>query len=572
MSDDQKPNIPPGPFWPFVRTGVLGALTVTASSYASQYGGQGWGFAAGALGALLTYGSLQEFLNALAFSEGQRLRRRDIANPAPVHGSDALISQAQIDAWGLNQSDGLFVGMSADGKPVFFDPFARGHAHMCSVAPPAAGKSSSLVIPALLHWPNRRLRRRLDKPGSVVAIDIKGELTITTADHRARRMGQRVIILDAFGITGKRNTRWNPFQVLIVDLAAGGENLIELAVKFALIMIREPAKEGGDNAIFRNGGRSMVVACLLWLVVFDKQNCNPVGLRSLIFASRARLDTVVLDLTASGAFGGALKEYGNELQDLLRPESAKLFASFIRYAKDALALWSPAGKLAKSVTRSEFDMASVLDGKTTVYFALPSDRIEVASSYATLFTSSLFHTMTVAGKPTRLLMLADEAPYVLPNDTPIAMAQLRSLGLRIWQFQQSRRQTESRFDETFRRLVEELCSFLQFMRVADAEVAEDLSKASGTRTVTDFAHGQAFHDGQPILSSSFNKEQKPVLEISDVLHAPSWLSFIRITGRPILCTRLLPFWRVRNWRGKTARNPHEGDIPANEPPTVTIPD
>ena len=46
---------------------------------------------------------------------------------------------------------GLFLGV-LEGKKLFYDPFARGNGHMLAYAPARTGKTTSLVIPALLHW------------------------------------------------------------------------------------------------------------------------------------------------------------------------------------------------------------------------------------------------------------------------------------------------------------------------------------------------------------------------------------------------------------------------------------
>ncbi|MDR1621427.1 MAG: type IV secretory system conjugative DNA transfer family protein [Synergistaceae bacterium] len=42
----------------------------------------------------------------------------------------------------------------------------------------------------------------LNYPGSVVVVDSKGENYAVTAGFRANRLGQQIVCLDPFGITG----------------------------------------------------------------------------------------------------------------------------------------------------------------------------------------------------------------------------------------------------------------------------------------------------------------------------------------------------------------------------------
>ncbi len=60
--------------------------------------------------------------------------------------------------------------------------------HMITVAGSRAGKGRAVILPNLITY-----------PGSVLAIDPKGDLARLTADWRADMLGQRVVVLDPFG-------------------------------------------------------------------------------------------------------------------------------------------------------------------------------------------------------------------------------------------------------------------------------------------------------------------------------------------------------------------------------------
>ena len=65
--------------------------------------------------------------------------------------------------------------------------------HAMTIAGSRAGKGRAAIIPNMLRY-----------PGSVLAIDPKGELALATAQVRATSLGQRVCVLDPFGTTAGR--------------------------------------------------------------------------------------------------------------------------------------------------------------------------------------------------------------------------------------------------------------------------------------------------------------------------------------------------------------------------------
>lgn len=58
-------------------------------------------------------------------------------------------------------------------------------------APTGAGKGRNVLIPTLLSTTD-----------AVVALDVKGELARETARFREHHLGQRVFVLDPWGVTG----------------------------------------------------------------------------------------------------------------------------------------------------------------------------------------------------------------------------------------------------------------------------------------------------------------------------------------------------------------------------------
>lgn len=102
--------------------------------------------------------------------------------------------------------------------------------HMMTVAGSRSGKSVGLVSNLYFYQ------------GSVLATDPKGELAVLTAAKRAR-LGQRIHVLDPFGIAGKAIAAWkasyNPMDVLSLD----SPTILEDAGLIAEAMVVRAANE-----------------------------------------------------------------------------------------------------------------------------------------------------------------------------------------------------------------------------------------------------------------------------------------------------------------------------------------
>jgi type IV secretion system protein VirD4 len=77
-----------------------------------------------------------------------------------------------------------------------------GTEHVALHARTGSGKTSGFAIPNAFAW-----------RGSMVCLDIKGEMFQSTAGHRARALGQDVFLLDPASLDG-RSHRWDPLAVV----------------------------------------------------------------------------------------------------------------------------------------------------------------------------------------------------------------------------------------------------------------------------------------------------------------------------------------------------------------------
>ena len=79
-----------------------------------------------------------------------------------------------------------------------------GTEHVCLHARTRMGKTSNFSVPNLFDW-----------PGSALVLDIKGEIFKATAGHRARNLGQQILVFDPTSRDGRSHC-WNPFDAVDV--------------------------------------------------------------------------------------------------------------------------------------------------------------------------------------------------------------------------------------------------------------------------------------------------------------------------------------------------------------------
>lgn len=571
MSEKQAPKVPAKPIAFLLQGAVIAAVFYLIWPYLPHdvpYVSLG----ASLLGAWLGFQVIQNWSISVAFWQQQRAILSDIQNPHPLYGSKRLANEADLVAWGMRALDGLFLGLHG-GVPFFYDPFAPGQGHITIYGAPRIGKTSSIILPALLHWSPRNQRRALKKQGwTVIATDRRGEIAAVTATHR-RRLGDRVIILNPWGLYGMENARFNVIGIVLRDLEKNdGRKVKHLIEKFAICLIPENQEGSGDNEVFEEGGRTILRILILWMVFFDPQNANMVTLRRLVFETEEYLTTIAIDLQHCDALRGSLRSEGNELAQLLKPGSARLLASFMRYAKDAVRIFDPADELAESVTQSDFDIHDILDGNLAMYICIDGPHVETHAAWTTMLITCINHTISASTRKSKILLALDEAGTIAKGipDLSEVMAGEAAKGLRVLNVFHSRSQVDKVLGETTRKLFEGVSSVIQWVGVDDPETADDIAKFAGKKTVSDPSHSAYHENGGNVWTTGWAKREIDVLPADTILQTPPPETFIWLRNRPLIRGELCPYWRVRPWRSWAADNPLEGPPPANDPPTITI--
>jgi type IV secretion system protein VirD4 len=430
---------------------------------------------------------------------------------------------------------GLFIG-TLDHKKLFYDPFKRGNGHMLAYAPARTGKTTSLVIPALLHWTS----------GSVIVTDVKGELTELTAAWR-RKDGQRTLILNPFGARGIPGMRFNPLQVLTLDMMKNGGREVHALAKLIALQLIPERPDGGDGIFFRNGGRRLLVTFMLYLAAFDPKNCTLPGLRSAVWSSEAEKYAIAAKMQGLPLFAGLIREYGNALADGLEPEYVKTFGAFRDNAMNALELYEAHTDFGRSLMESDFTLEDVLDGKTTLYLILPESKLETHGPWMGLIVTLLLETVaasaTMHERRTRLLFLLEEMGNLgrLPN-LGKALSLLPGKGVRCWMIFQSRRQSLDIYGPNIAGLIEEQSSVIQAWSIRGLEDRKAWSARIGNAT----RKGRSVaRDAENLFSPwrlSVGERGFPVLSPDEIGRLPEHEQLIAVAGQPVIRAKKLPYF------------------------------
>jgi len=315
------------------------------------------------------------------------------------------------------------VGFLTDSKqqdaPETLKPLLhKGPGHLMTIASTGAGKGVGCIIPALLRH-----------KGPVVVIDPKGENYAVTARAR-REMGQQVIMLDPFQVTGESKTdSLNPLDMILKF--EGGE--VEQS-KMLAEMIILPSQHRTVDPFWDKRAEQFIAALLLYLAEMSPPALqNLTELRYLLNQTRKDFEFTVRDMAKS-----KIPECKMIAQAIGGTEP-KVLASIISTAQHHTDFM--AGSLISATTsRTTFDLEDVILGKPlSIYIVIPPDKIDTSSQLVRLWIGSLLNLIMMRSNAPedRTLFILDEAAQLgYMSQLTKAITLLRGYGLQTWSFWQ----------------------------------------------------------------------------------------------------------------------------------------
>ena len=319
---------------------------------------------------------------AVILGIGVYLRRRPRAGTA--YGSAKWATERLLRRRGLLGPAGLVVGRSLGGSVIRLNDFC----HCLLVGGTGSGKGVGVVVPTLLTY----------FTGSLVVFDPKGDLYALTSERR-RKAGHRVVRLAPFGDGGDG---WNP-----LDDITDGPLLVDQARAVAESLV---LREGAEPDPHWNNKAVQVITALLTLVLTRMAGAE----RNLSSVQDIASDVNMLAAAAAELrkMPGIPGRLGSQLGTLFDPggglskEGASVLSTVARHLS-----FLDSGLVARSLEKSDFDVARLLAPGLTVYLQIPPHQLEAQRGLLRCWVSSLVRAVNAAGDEhsTEVLFLLDEA-------------------------------------------------------------------------------------------------------------------------------------------------------------------
>lgn len=367
--------------------------------------------------------------------------------------------------------------------------------HILTVAGSRSGKSVGLISNLLFYR------------GSVLATDPKGELAALTAERRAR-MGQRILVLDPFNVTGAHVSQWrasyNPLDVL----AAGSPTFLEDAALIAeSIVVQSPDQkdphwdESAKNFIEgvivhvataqQHASKRHLVTVrellkkALWVPPDEADDADKgkkrrreplLYLEMLHNAERLEAEPETSDL-GSAVMAAALDFYGKSETELTGVHSTvNRHTKFLDYTA-----------FRRVLQRSDFKLGELKSDPAgmSVYLCFPATRVELSKRWMRMFVNQMLDAMerekTKPAAP--VLACLDEFPvlgYMKQLET--ASGLIASFGVKLWVILQDWNQGKALYGERWETFAGN-AGLMQFFGNNDLTTTEYISKRLGRTQV-----------------------------------------------------------------------------------------
>lgn len=330
-----------------------------------------------------------------------------------------------------------------------------GESHLLTIAPAAAGRGRSCIIPNLLTY-----------PGPVVVVDLTGQAYAITARAR-REMGHTVVRLDPFRVIDQDSDALNPF-----DLLKGLEGpALESACQdvAGLLPGFNSFTDVWENAAF--GLLSGVIGYLA--VVPERQNFADLY-------STFHTDDVVYNLAVVlDTIGKRIPKMSyTEISAFLQKADAERSRVLTSITSQLKALSSQ--ETQKALGTSSFPLTDVIEGKpVSIYLIVPPAKLPSHFSLLRIWIGTLLHcVMGRRARPAQpTLFLLDECAKL--DSFPQLEAAITSggeYGLRVWTLWHDLHQLRNLYPASW--LVSN-CGALQVFGVRDFSASSELAALLG---------------------------------------------------------------------------------------------
>lgn len=406
----------------------------------------------------------------------------------PGGAGDKLLIGWRLD----NASPQIGFARSPAAQPEVGDPiWLDGEGHMITIAPTGAGKGRGALIPNLLIY-----------EGPAIVIDPKGEAYRVTA-RRRREMGQKVHVLDPFGLVTKKTDSLNPLDAFDIE----GVDASALAMDIA-----KQLSGGGQSLqdpfwdIRGHDLAAGVISAVASTAPREERNLRKA--RQMLKGDDVTYSlAVLLDTKAKELHRYAYEEIASYLQTEDRCRSgihATACSYFSVIASDAAQ---------KTIINSTIDLNAVSrSDPMTIYLVVPPAKLASHASLFRLWTAALMSAVLARKDDLpkhRTLFAIDECAQ-LGDFAMLAMIYTlaRSYGVRVWSFFQDLAQIKRMLPKEWQTVLTNAAA-IQVFGVPNHLMASDLAQVLGDFSETALREMDRGHLGLQISGAKGVTARRP---------------------------------------------------------------
>ena len=376
--------------------------------------------------------------------------------------------------------------------------------HMVTVAGSRGGKGRAAIVGNLLGY-----------PGSMLVIDPKGELARLTAQHRAERLGQRVHVLDPFGVvTGpaaQYRTGCNLMAVMTEETAA--EDAAMIGDGIVVPSDKEPHWDESARSFIEGGG-----------IIHVATHPNYEGRRNLATVQQVlargaldpdgqiSMDGLQVEMEGNDAAGGAVQMAAADFFEKPANERGSVLSTARRHLK----FLSLPGMRAV-VSQDGFSLDVLKREAATIYLCLPARHARTCARWLRTFINQALVAMeSIPGEPATglpiIFLLEEFSSLGTMAQIEAAAAQMAGFGVKLWIILQDLGQLKSHYKDKWETFLGN-AGVLQFFANNDLTTLEWISKRCGNVSIR-VRHSSATSDNMKrsgVSGESWSDQVHPLL-------------------------------------------------------------
>lgn len=395
-------------------------------------------------------------------------------------------------------SDGRMARHVMGGTPIGI-PDDR---HIITIAGSRSGKGRSGIVPNLITY-----------PGSILAIDPKGDLARFTADWRADKLEHKVVVLDPFGTAGDVTQRhggsFNPLSILTEDSLT----LIEDAglISDAIVVSSPDSKDPHWD----ESAKQFLEGVILHVATFHKYvgERNLVTVYELLMGSSSDLKE---EMALNSGADFAVMTLATQFYDKAENERSSVLSTLRRHIR-----FLGYTQMRKVLSDHSFDLRELKTSEVTVYLSLPALRMGTCARWLRLFVNLTLAALEQERcKPRHpVLMCLDEfAALGTMKTIEDAAGQIAGLGCKLWPILQDLGQLKALYKDRWETFMGN-AGVLQFFGNSDLFTLDWISKRLGTTVIqTVNRNDPGYHEkaARGVSGESFNESVHSLMTPEEV--------------------------------------------------------